>query len=198
MPNWCSTEIIIYCDNNEEIENLYNKIKEWTSKDYEPNGFGLNWLGNIVGNSEIGTIDTGTETDLSCRGYLAYLDYSSGELRISTDTAWRPMLGMWDKLADKYLTNPHIIYEAEEAGCELFHTNNDDLAGTYWSYNDGLEDFPDEYSISPSELKTALQKLLESNENDLDKLLNLFHESDFSDDIFIQKWEYVPLSEYCD
>ena len=60
----------IYCENEEKLEKFYHLLEEWTSKNYKENGFGLNWLGNIVGNSGIGTIDAGKESDLRCRGRL--------------------------------------------------------------------------------------------------------------------------------
>ena len=42
MPNWCSTDITINCDNNEKLADFYVKIEEWTSHDYKENGFGHN------------------------------------------------------------------------------------------------------------------------------------------------------------
>ena len=78
MPNWCFNRITIYHEDDSKLENLENLIKEWTSKNQKDNGFGKEWLGNIVLASGVGTVDTEPSTDLSCRGRLTYLEQNLG------------------------------------------------------------------------------------------------------------------------
>ena len=47
MPNWCTTSYVFRGDEN-EIKDLYDKLKSFTSKKRISNEFGNFWLGNIV------------------------------------------------------------------------------------------------------------------------------------------------------
>lgn len=196
MPNWCYTEIRIVSDDSKGMENLYKEVQEWTSKNFMPNGFGLNWLGNIVGNSGIGTIDTGEPTDFSCRGELLGMSISASNSRkdvlyISTNTAWEPMLGMWYMLADKYLCESEIYYTAEEPGCGIFITNEPELSGNYYiDAGDYLEDYYNSCSTR-EEVIEVLQKILKTDESNFNALIEELDESDFSECIGIHRWEYV-------
>lgn len=123
MPNWCYTGINIKCSSEEEAEYLYKKIQKWTSVNYCCNDFGLNWLGNIVGNSGVGKIKDG-RSSVDCRGELIYLDLNDNEVIVETETAWKPMLQMWKRICDKYLVEGYgIEYSAEEPGLGLYVTN---------------------------------------------------------------------------
>lgn len=201
MPNWCSTNISINCKNKEEAKILYAKIEEWTSYDYCENGFGHDWLGNIVGNSGIDSRKDGKDFSVRCRGELTFLDLNEEQVIIATETAWSPMLQMWKKICDKYLTEYEIIYTAEECGCELFFTNDPILLGKYIvdSLND---DFTNEFlngesydrETTKEYLRNVLQNCLVISEKDINTLLKMFHESDY-EDVYIHPWEYVPISE---
>ena len=100
MPNWTITRITINHDDGNKLKEFEKLINEWTSKNYMENGFGLQWLGNIVGNSGIGTIDKNLETDLRCRGSITWIECEGNQLLIDTETAWVPMLKMWIKLKE--------------------------------------------------------------------------------------------------
>lgn len=130
MPNWCYTNINIKCNSEKEAKALHDKIEKWTSVNYCENGFGFNWLGNIVGNSGIDDRKDGNDFSVCCRGSLIYLDITDigDELIIDMETAWIPMLQMWKRICDKHLPSGYDIkYSAEETGCELYETNIQEL-----------------------------------------------------------------------
>lgn len=200
MPNWCNTTITINNKNEKELKDFESKIKEWTSHDYKENGFGLKWLGNIVGNSGIGTIDENQDTDLSCRGWLTDIDNLGSQLLISTETAWVPMLQMWVKLLEKYMPEAELIYQAEEPGLQMYVTNDSSLESTYvldiFDPVDKLEEIESNWEIDGNSLKEILQDLLETKEDNLDKLISLFKESDYGEHANISEWEYVESYEF--
>lgn len=195
MPNWCSTRITINHESESELKNLEALINACMEKNYMKNGFGLDWLGNIVGNAGIGTIDIGKETDLRCRGRLNYMELYDNQLIVDTETAWVPMLKMWAKLLDKYLPDAEIIYNAEEPGCCIYATNDPDLINLYIidSWN---EDIESNWKANESKVINVLQKLLKTEETDINKLLEIFNKSDEDYDISINKWEFIEIEEW--
>ena len=102
MPNWCINYININSKNKEGLKKLYNKIEEWTSKDYKKNDFGHNWLGNIIGFSKIDSMKDGEFINVRCRGRLDYMELTTDSLVITTETAWSPQIKMWKMIIDKY------------------------------------------------------------------------------------------------
>lgn len=198
MSNWCFTRInIINHNNDNKIENLYNLIKEWTSNNYEENDFGLQWLGNIVGNSGIGTIDEGKETDLMCRGSLNYIELvEKNQLLIETETAWVPMLRMWVKILDKYLPDAELIYEAEECSNELYSTNDESLRDKYIIDCWGIDEIESNWESSKENVINILQELLNTTEKNTSILINLLEDSKYSDMISVHKWTFDDISEW--
>lgn len=195
MPNWCWTKITINHEDKNKLKQLKSLINNFTSENYKENGFGLNWLGNIVGNSGIGTVDENPETDLRCRGSLTYLDCIDNQLIIDTETAWSPMLKMWIKLVDKYLPDAELIYQAEEGGNCLYSTNDPCLLDCYIidSWNGEIES---DYEASENTVRKLLQKLLETDITDIKELIDMFNESDHSEDMSINKWEYDEIDTW--
>lgn len=198
MPNWCFTDITIYHEDENALEDFNIKLDKWISKDYMENGFGHKWLGNIVGNSGIGTIDMGENTDIRCRGLLLDNDLCDNRLHIQTETAWTPMLLMWAKLIDKYLPGAELIFSAEEGGCGLYVTNDPDLEGKYVidCFDYDKYKIENDSEVSEKYVKEVLQQLLNTTETDIDKLMDLFKKSDFTDGIYINKWEHSDISEW--
>lgn len=196
MANWCQTKITINHEDENKLIDLYNKIEKWCETDYKQNGFGNYWLGNIVGNSGIGTVDENPNTDLRCRGMITYLEIIDNQLLIDTETAWQPMLQMWVKLIDKYLPDAELIYNAEECGCELYYTNDPCLIDGYiidaWDIDNiyGMLDADETYLIK------LLQDLLKTEECNIDKLIKMFEESEYVDKMSIHKWEYADVNEW--
>lgn len=193
MPNWCYTNITINHEDKNKLKELESKIDEFTSHNYIENDFGLNWLGNIVGNSGIGTVDENPETDLSCRGSITYIESYENQLVINTETAWAPMLKMWVKLLEKYLPDAELIYSAEECGNGLYSTNDPCMKDCYvidvWDVNEVESDWEaSEYTVV-----ILLQKLLKTENSNIDELLRMFEESDFSYRMSIHKWDYDEI-----
>ena len=192
MPNWCYTNITI--NGNENDLKVFNKLlDQWTSRDYMKNGFGHNWLGNIVLGSGIGTVDINPETDIRCRGVITQKQLCDDMLDIQTETAWGPMLDMWVKLVEKFIPDADITYAAEEGGCGIFCTNDPDLVGKYvvdsWTGN-----IESDWEMEEKALIEILQKLMNTNETDIDKLNSLLYEREY--DISINKWEYKEVTEW--
>ncbi len=194
MPNWCYTNITINHGNEIEIERLEKLIGGWTSKDYMKNGFGHKWLGNIVLGSGVGTVDTNKETDLRCRGTIIDYYRNENELVINTETAWSPMLQMWVKVLEKYLPGAELIYNADECGNEINDTNDPCLAGKYILDYYGDEDIESDWEASEDTVRETLQKLLDTTETDIEKLIQMVYEDDY--DISVRKWEYSDVSNW--
>lgn len=195
MPNWCSTTITINCQNEQKLKRFEEKLNEWMKG--TENGFGDAWLGNIVINSKIGTVNENSETDLRCRGSVVYMERFENQLVIDTETAWSPMLQMWQKLLEKYLPDAELIYSAEECGCGLYCTNDIELAGRYrieiWG-NINIS-YDNCWDASEKEVIGFLQKLLKTSETNLDVLMSELKKSKFVDDIYIHQWEYTSVDE---
>lgn len=190
MPNWCYTKITINHEDERKLKELENKIDEFTSHDYMENGFGLKWLGNIVGNSGIGTVDENPETDLRCRGSITYIENYGDQLVIDTETAWTPMLEMWVKLLEKYLPDAELIYSAEECGCGIWSTNDPCMKGCYVIDALDMENVESDWEAPEGAVVKLLQELLQTENENIDELLEAFEESDFSYCLGIHKWNY--------
>ena len=128
MPNWCNTSMTIEGPKT-EIENIHQKIMEWTSRNYVKNDFGKNWLGNIV-------VGAGFSYKLlACRGAITYMDEEITAqqdepdiyyFQVQYESAWTDINGTWETILEKYAPNCEIYYVAEELGNEYFVTNDRD------------------------------------------------------------------------
>lgn len=213
MPNWCYSNITIQSDDKQKLEELYNLILKWTDHSLIENGFGDNWLGNIVEGSGIATYRKENFYDannklISCRGTLDYVDFYTQDIMISTDTAWAPATKMWQLICDKYLPSDYeIFYDASEPGCGIFSTNRPDYLNHYIldvcvSNDEGFseEEYQKLYDADYTEnaddntIIQFLQDLLQTNETDLQNLFDLLHKSKFDDYVSIQPWEYADIS----
>ena len=197
MPNWCSTHILIISENKQKLKTLYDLLEIWTSKNYMNNGFGVSWLGNIVLGSGIGTVATGNETDVECRGWLGYMSFTDDNtITLQTETAWYPKLNMWKLLCEKYLPNSKIIYDAVEEGMGVYCTNDPDLIDKYYVITqEGTE-----CDLSKDEVIKTLQEKLKTEENDFKKLLELAEKETINEDndryYYIYKYEEVAIEEW--
>lgn len=202
MPNWCSTNVIIRHNDKKSLEGLYNKIKEWTSKDYYENGFGNSWLGNIVGNSGIAEWDekgngfyNADGEFISCRGLITSCD-CHGEINIWQDDAWSPNLKLWGLVLEKYLPDAKLIYTGEEPGCGLYVTNNPDIEGLYCiDIFDPPENFEYEsmYEAEEDDVVEVCQKILGTDETDLEKLLERVKND--IDYLVINQWRHCDVED---
>lgn len=212
MPNWCFTNITM-TGQIEKVQFLHDKIKEWTSKDYAQNGFGNNWLGNIVLGSGIATEENIDKRDAPrCRGtiinleidfldpcaigfYFGLMKQQNAALKIQTETAWNPMMKMWSMINERYNLNLNIVYSAEELGCELYLTNDPDIAGTYIIDAYDMDEIQTEYCIEEKYVIRELQELFSTTEIDIEKLINMFDESEYSDRMTIGKYSFVEIED---
>lgn len=194
MPNWCFTKITINHWDQRGLERLDALLDEWTSKDYKENGFGLEWLGNIVGNSGIGTITEEGKATYSCRGRMTYKDLADNQLLIDTETAWSPMLKMWIALVERYLPDAEIIYTADECGCGLYCTNDPTLENCYIIDSWDIDEVESDWEASEKTVIKTLQKLLNSKKRKIDALLKEFEDSEYSDGMSINKWDFEPIT----
>lgn len=156
---------------------LNKLIDEWTSSNAMENGFGHKWLGNIVLNSKIGTVDTDKSTDLRCRGSLIDNEVVDDILYITTETAWEPMLKMWRKIVDKYIPEAEIIYTTEEPGMCLYATNDPNLEGLYYIDVWDVDGMESEYAAGEEDVVEVLREYLKSDKSDFDELLEDFKKS---------------------
>jgi len=209
MPNWCYTNITICHDDKEKLKVFFDKVEEWRQKPYKKNDFdtySLGWLGNIVGNSGLAewkVKDNGREDfvpNISCRGSLQSLELFDSNININTETAWGPMLEMWRLLCDRYLPGAEIYYTAEESGNGLFQTNDPDVVGKYYidvydTPPDGLEDIDCEYEASLEYTVKVLQRVLNTDESDIDTLIDELEMSDDQEWISVHEWETVEIDQ---
>jgi hypothetical protein len=108
------------------------------------------------------------------------------------------MLEMWRLLCDKYLPGADIYYTAEESGNGLYQTNDPNIDGTYyidiWEPPEEFEDEESMYEAEESDAIEFLQRVLKTEETDIQKLIDMSNEIDdpwFS----VNKWELREIDE---
>lgn len=212
MPNWCVTDIEV-SGKKDELSKLYDLINTWGQKSLDGDSnedycfFRFKdavELTDIVKYAEIFTEDK--LNTLSIRGNLEDMQIQNdGSLLIRVTTPWNPMLLMWVRIFDKYLTDYTMYYMSEESGEGIYITNNPKYIGTYnfdVKDHDSLEEklgkgnVPETESYVPEKrIIEILQYLLESELNDIDELITKFNSSYFIDDISINKFDFVPIED---
>lgn len=139
MPNWCNTNIY-FSGSEKNITDLFTRIEEYTSKNFKDNGFGSNWLGNILCGFGLTDRIDATENRLHCRGSLEYVsnldteDEENASFYITTLTAWDPMIKMWQAIIEKHYGDCiEMHWIAEEPGTQLYLTDDKSRYGDkYW------------------------------------------------------------------
>jgi hypothetical protein len=205
---------MIFHGEKEEVTDFHNKIKEWTSKNYQENGFGVNWLGNVVHGAGLGHRIDSTTDHLRCRGDIVYFgdvevfkNSNSATFLLDTETAWCPMVLMWDEIIKTmgYKT-VGFAYKAEEPGCEIYEVFDPygDFTDKYYVdifldgedlKNEKLNEIYDwrDYD-SDDDLRDVLQALLETEEKDLKTLINLAENYTFKSEnsyLYIHEYTFV-------
>ena len=196
MPNWCYTSIVINHNDNAKLEDLADKIAEWSHKQFCDTGeFGFRdgWLGNIVGNSGVG--DPTKDDCPRCRGTLTSIYFENGQINMSTETAWAPMMQMWQMIVDKYLPDADIWYTAEEPGNCIYESNDPDVIGKYyvdiWEPPEEFEDEESIYEAEEDDVIDFLQRVLKTEEKNIDVLLNMADEIE-------DRWFSINMWTNCD
>lgn len=212
MPNWCVTDIEV-SGKKDELSKLYDLINTWGQKSLEGDSNGDYFffrfkdeveLTDIVKYAEIFTEDE--LNSLSIRGNLEDMQIQNdGSLLIRVTNPWNPMLLMWVRIFDKYLTDYTMYYMSEESGEGIYITNNPKYIGTYnFDVKDrdsleeklGKDNVPETESYVPEKrIIEILQNLLESELNDIDELITKFNSSYYIDDISINKFDFVPIED---
>ncbi len=205
MPNWCVTDIEV-SGKKDELSKLYDLINTWISKSEDSFG-GRKHLVDIVKQSEIFSEDElKTLSIRSIGGCFESIQFQKDRsLLIRVTTIWKPMLLMWVKIFDKYLTEYTMYYMSEDSGEDIYITNNPKYIDTY-NFDvrdyDSLEEklgegnVPETESyVSKKRIIEILQNLLESESNDVDELIAEFNSSNFADDISINKFDFVPVED---
>lgn len=196
MANWCWTNIHIEHHDQKQLEALYDLFEQWTSKDFcEHQWVTTNWLGNIVGNSGIGDP---RESTYYCRGKLEQIDIMPGQLNLATETAWEASLQMFKAIVDTYLPDANIVFFVDLSDEGFYATNDPNYEGLWLVENIGCDEFDcEEREDVPEDiLIKKLKKLLHTRTNDIDKLLDKFENSDYTDDIYLHKWDVMNIDEF--
>lgn len=198
MADWCTTTITINHEDQNKLVDLEKKVQKWLDSDYRKNGFGGRWLGNLVGNANLGTIDEGKETDIQCRGCVLHWCLSEGQLTIETSTAYEPMLRVWVRLLEEYLPDAELIYAAEEPANRVHCTNDPCLYETKYILEcaDSSMEVESDYEASMDKVKYVLGELLGIHELSMDELLKKLEASEYHDRLFVHEWEYVDITEW--
>lgn len=124
MPNWCYTTYTVVGE-EKEVEALFGLMEklENMKKSLVDNGFGSNWLGNLV--HSLG----GDWQKVYCRGTWSNLDISGDTLYFDTESAWADPYEVVDFLKEKF-PSLEFYYSAEEPGMRYYVTN--DSTGSYY------------------------------------------------------------------
>ena len=142
MPNWCWTNYVFHGP-KEQVDIFKNTLFKAIEKHPIENGFGDNWLGNVlsvIGIDEDTIMSCGNRDEYYCRGSFDVVDeviYCSdpndinstllSDLYVDTETAWDPMPNVWDRVIEKYgLDQVGYSFRSEEEGMMEFLVHNYD------------------------------------------------------------------------
>lgn len=191
----CNTSITINYQDDSKLKELERIIEDSISKEKNnENDFGPNWLGNVVINLNLGTVNQNLETDLKCRGVITYIERLESQLLIDTETLWDPMMKMWVKFLDKYLPDAELLFNAADISTSLYETNDPyykdkytikTFTGPYVKYN--------AHEVDEDQAVKFLQKILNSDKTNIDELLKDIYDSDIN--VGIYKWKFVDLKD---
>lgn len=173
MPNWCYSKVCVYSQNKENITDLSNKLDEWLdSPTLAPMAWGgrAEWLGNILLHCGFPMSEVCEGVYGRCRGEINFIDdievrKISGKiyygLIITTETAWGPMLKMWNNVINKLYPDDEtmeLAYDADEdeCGCELYWRDDENN----WCHSDG-DDYYVDISVKDGEEEIYYNEMLD-------------------------------------
>lgn len=122
MPNWCSTCIVFYSENKEQLAAMQKRFTEIVEGDAtQENGFGKGWLGDFANTfyPKIGALN------IECRGScdpISEIEHNDKFdcFRMWTMTAWTAKIGLFYKITQDFYPDVKIAYVSEEGGCEYY------------------------------------------------------------------------------
>ena len=179
MSNYCATYITINGD-EKQVRTLY-QFMEWAYEKASKTKR-ISEIGDLLGVVDIrnGSVYK-RETDqyISSRSSVEQLNYDgANELGISVGDAWCPQLGIYKLLQEKFAPDCELIFIAEEPGCDVYVTNDPEYIDKW--IVELLDDNPEYDSlwyVSEDEARKFLQKILNTNEDDMGKLTTLAFKS---------------------
>ena len=195
MPNWCFNSEVIDGP-KAEVKSLHKKLVEWTSKNYCENGFGTEWLGNIVGFAGFKRIEEDEKQGFPCRGNISS-DFEYEEcgdeavIRFTSLTAYVCMPELWYAVIDKFAPHCKYYYFSEEPSNAFYMSNDkghkyfDDfiVVDVYYDEEHVPETIKNHFpesscDYSEEEVVRGLQDILKTDESDIDKLIEEFKKKD--------------------
>lgn len=194
MPNWASTSYVFKAKDQEQAQDLYEKIDSLSkmTEPLVPNGFGKLWMGCLV------NLLGGNWNKVYCRGEIIDYNLNDDHVSIECETAWGEMPEFRHFLEQQY-PGSKIYYCVEESGNEVYATN--DAEGEFFpdrycldSY-DGLEYFETieeatKYigeiiwkALKPdfAKIENAIEDYMEENDNSDESWMS-FHRFEVIDD----------------
>lgn len=191
MANWASTSYRIEGSKN-DLKKVYDVIDNFVKGKSKPvqETASKEWEGNIV--KALGASDEQPEKNY-LRGFIGKYELDEEVLRISAEEAW----GATDfrHLLGKLMPELTIYYIVEEAGCDVFATN--DIDGKYFlerylvdAYVKNADFY--EYFDTEKQMKNFVSSLLEK-EDFTDEEIEVWNEEHEGDDsyIYIHEFKYV-------
>ena len=123
------------------------------------------------------------------------------KIGVMTDSKWTPCPNAWEDIAKTFDENVIVYYEAEEPGCEIYASNDPDYVGHFiidvWDDGDLLKGVDLEYGIhSRVETISILQKLLETENDNMSVLLYKLGNSKYKEVVYVHEIEYTPISDW--
>lgn len=160
MANYSYTNLYVYGP-QEELANLFKKLKRWTRKDERKpkTAFGCGWLGFIAEGAGIQVFDVRA-------GVEKFQFDGKGRLYIYYTSAWGPQPKFWEAVLRKFAPACKSYYLSEES-CQGLYVTNDkfrrvitaDYAIPAWDSAAGCY-LPSELRRSTFYTQSALRELL--------------------------------------
>lgn len=196
MANWCSTNIDIKCKKQDSAEKIYESFKKWLKSTKE--GITDGWIGNLLLNSGMMNSVEEIEKDYETRGTVTDLSVCSDTVLLYTETAWVPMLKAIRDVLDHFFYDDvtDFWYTATEPGCEVYCSNDPDVAEKYvLETDDSL--YPDEWFEEADAIKTLTECLktkgIETSSKTIEELQK---EYDYLGiDLSVHQYDYIEEYE---
>lgn len=213
MPNWCYNDIRFYSDKSEvaKLKYYHHFLSKWLFNNSIFPYARHNWYGNALYGAGI-IIDDNQKIDFPCRGFAECISdvEEDGDkwvfFSLTTETAWCPMNQVWFELLKSLKLEDKIKLAvfSEECGNEIYEIydpneiffSEDIYVDGYGSEEiDALKEYTNKEDILP-----ALQKFLNTKENDFSKLCGLveeFSEKKYNDgeDVYLAIHEINRISK---
>lgn len=158
MANICFTQYVVEGDMS-ELKDLYAKMRslEEGKAPLVDEGADKTWLANLV------NLLGGDWNNFECRGdfYNVQLDEEKGVLRYTIESKWLELVDLREFIGGRY-PSFNIYFRAEESGCGIFETN--DQEGKYSElykigYWNDEGDLVQDHFFTDEELYAAIGKI---------------------------------------